>query len=92
MAKNHLFSNVNSAKVERNKHRQQGMGAWKKGVLPVTGMSLLHMENTHQVSSIHSFNRHCQRVTSISGPVLGIEDTVMSQTRKVSAQHGVSHQ
>lgn len=27
MAKNHLFSNVNSAKVERNKHRQQGTGA-----------------------------------------------------------------
>lgn len=55
-------------------------------------VKLLHMENTHQASSIHSFNRHCLRVTSTSGPVLGTEDAAMSQTRKVSAQHGVSHQ
>ena len=55
-------------------------------------VKLFHMENTHQASSIHSFNRHYLCVTSTSGPVLGTEDTAMSQTKKVSAQHGVSHQ
>ena len=55
-------------------------------------VKLFHMENTYQASSIHSFNRHYLCVTSTSGPVLGTEDTAMSQTKKVSAQHGVSHQ
>lgn len=82
----YLFSNVHSAEAEEQTQVARNRSLERVSATCNKHVKLLHVENTNQVSPVHSFNRLQLRVTSTSGPVSGTEDTAMNQTRKVSAQ------